>query len=70
VRIEGDRSAEEFLGVVERQGGPILDWIQDGGGVPQTDPGQTASATQNLAEGTISSSPSRPARVVSPPRPR
>jgi hypothetical protein len=51
VRVEGDHSAEEFLRVIERQGGPIPDWIQDGGGVSQTDPGQTASATQDLAEG-------------------
>jgi hypothetical protein len=51
VRIEGDHSPQEFLKVVMSEGGPIPSWIQDGGGVPQTDPGKSASATQNLAEG-------------------
>jgi hypothetical protein len=51
VRVEGEHSPQEFLKVVERQGGPIPDWIQDGGGVGTVAPGQTGSATQNLAEG-------------------
>jgi hypothetical protein len=51
VRVEGDHSPEEFLRVVMSEGGPIPDWIQDGGGVPGTGPGQSASATQNLAGG-------------------
>jgi hypothetical protein len=51
IRVEGDHSPEEFLKVVESEGGPIPDWIRDGGGVPQTDPGQTSSATQSLQGG-------------------
>ncbi len=51
VRVEGDHSPQDFLKVVMSEGGPIPDWIQDGGGVPGTGPGQSASATQNLAEG-------------------
>jgi hypothetical protein len=50
IRVEGDHSPEEFLKLVERQGSPIPDWIQDGGGAPSTDQGKTASAVQNLAE--------------------
>jgi hypothetical protein len=59
IRVEGDHSPEEFLKVVESEGGPIPDWIRDGGGVPQTDPGQTSSATQNLQGGNyfVSSAP-------------
>jgi hypothetical protein len=51
IRVEGEHSPEEFLKVVESEGGPIPDWIQDGGGVGTTAPGQTGSATQNLAAG-------------------
>jgi hypothetical protein len=51
VRVEGQHTPEEFIKVVESQGGPIPDWIQDGGGVGTIPPGQTGSATQNLAEG-------------------
>ena len=51
IRVEGDHSPAEFLRLLERRGGPIPDWVQDGGGVGTTAPGQTGSATQNLAEG-------------------
>jgi len=51
IRVEGDQSAQDVLKVVESQGGPIPDWLQDGGGVGETAPGKTGSATQNLAEG-------------------
>jgi hypothetical protein len=51
VRVEGNQSPEEVLKVVMSEGGPIPDWLQDGGGVGATGPGQSGSATQNLAEG-------------------
>lgn len=51
VRVEGDHKPQEFVKLLERQGGPIPDWVQDGGGIGTTPPGQTRSATQNLAEG-------------------
>ena len=51
VRIEGDHAPEEFLKIVSKEGSPILDWIQDGGGVGTTPPGQTRSATQQLEPG-------------------
>jgi hypothetical protein len=62
VRVEGDHSPQEFVRVVERQGGPIPSWIQDGGGVAATDPGQTGTAVQNLAPGNyiIASAPAGP----------
>jgi len=51
VRVEGKHSTEEFLKVIQSEGGPIPNWIQDGGGVPQVDPGQTGTSIQNLATG-------------------
>jgi len=51
IRVEGEQSADDVLKVIMSQGGPIPDWLQDGGGVGETAPGKTGSATQNLAEG-------------------
>jgi hypothetical protein len=51
IRVVGDHSPQEFLEVVQSEGGPIPEWIEDGGGVGTTAPGQTGWATQNLAEG-------------------
>jgi hypothetical protein len=51
IRIEGDQSAQDVLKVIESQGGPIPDWLQDGGGVGETAPGKTGKVTQNVAEG-------------------
>lgn len=51
VRIVGDHSVDELLKVVGGEGGPIPDWLQDGGGVGETAPGKTHSATQNLVDG-------------------
>ena len=51
VRIEGDHSPNEFLKIVGKEGSPIPEWIQDGGGVGTTPPGQTRSATQQLEPG-------------------
>ncbi len=50
-RVEGDHEPQEFVKLLERQGGPIPGWIQDGGGVGTVPPGQTGRVTQNLAEG-------------------
>lgn len=51
IRVEGDQSPQDFIKLLEQQGGPIPDWVQDGGGVGTVAPAQTGSATQNLAEG-------------------
>jgi hypothetical protein len=51
IRVEGDQSPEDVLKQIESEGGPIPDWLQDGGGVGTTPPGKPASVTQNLAEG-------------------
>ncbi len=51
IRVEGDHEPQEFLKLLEREGGPIPDWVQDGGGVGTVPPGQTGTVTQNLAEG-------------------
>lgn len=52
IRTEGNHSVGEVLKIVGGQeGGPIPDWLQDGGGVGETPPGKTHSATQNLAAG-------------------
>ena len=51
IRVEGDHEPQDFLKLLERQGGPIPGWVQDGGGVGTTPPGQTATVIQNLAEG-------------------
>jgi hypothetical protein len=51
VRVEGDHAPDEFLKVVSQEGSPIPGWIQDGGGVGTTPPGQTRSATQQLEPG-------------------
>jgi len=51
IRVEGDQSAKDVLKVIESQGGPIPDWLQDGGGVGETAPGKTGTVTQNVAEG-------------------
>ncbi len=48
IRVEGEQSADDVLKVIMSQGGPIPDWLQDGGGVGETAP-KTGSATQNLA---------------------
>lgn len=51
VRLVGDHSVEEFLKAVKKLGAPIPAWIEDGGGVPGVEPGETASVTQVLASG-------------------
>lgn len=50
IRVEG-QSPQDVLKVIESQGGPIPDWLQDGGGVGETAPGKTGTVTQNVAEG-------------------
>jgi hypothetical protein len=52
IRLEGNHTVQDFLDAVdETDGAPIPDWIQDGGGVPEVEPGGTRSATQVLAPG-------------------
>ena len=53
LRIVGDHTADEALKAVmgDEEGAPIPEWIEDGGGVPITKPGQTGEAFQDLAAG-------------------
>jgi len=50
-RLVGDHTVDEFRKVVSKRGGPIPDWIEDGGGVYTVPPGETKSVTQVLAPG-------------------
>lgn len=53
IRIVGDHSVDDVLKVVnDESGGPIPDWMEDGGGVSTVASGKTKSITQNLAPGT------------------
>jgi hypothetical protein len=51
VRVTGNQTPQDVEKVVSSEGGPIPDWLEDGGGVGTTPPGQTAAATQNLEPG-------------------
>lgn len=51
IRVEGDETVEDVLEVVNEQGGPIPDFMQDGGGVAPVDPGETATVLQVLQPG-------------------
>jgi uncharacterized protein (DUF2141 family) len=51
VRLLGDHTVSEFRKAIAKQGTPIPDWIQDGGGVSTVKPGETASVTQVLTPG-------------------
>ena len=51
VRVEGDRTVDDVLKIVNAEETKIPDWIQDGGGLAAVKPGQTATATQVLAPG-------------------
>jgi len=51
IRIVGDYDAKDVLKVTSGDGTPIPDWLEDGGGVGAVKPGQTGTATQNLAPG-------------------
>jgi hypothetical protein len=50
-RLVGDHTVDEYHKVVSKDGGPIPDWIEDGGGVYTVPPGETRSVTQVLAPG-------------------
>jgi len=52
VRLLDGHTVEEFRkAVAGREGVPIPDWIEDGGGLPGVEPGATATVTQVLAPG-------------------
>ena len=51
IRIVGNHTAEEILKVTTGEGGGIPEWMEDGGGVGTTKPGQTRTATQVLTPG-------------------
>ncbi len=51
VRLLGNHSVDEFEAAVAKESAPIPSWIQDGGGVPTTEPGATRIVTQVLAPG-------------------
>ena len=55
LRVEGDRSPQEFLeafGPVVSEGAPLPDFIFAGGGVGQTEGGQSQTVTETLEPGT------------------
>ena len=51
VRLLGDHTVNDFRNAVEKQGAPIPEWIQDGGGVSTVLPRGAVSVTQVLAPG-------------------
>ena len=51
VRLLGDHTVDDFRNAVEKEGAPIPEWIQDGGGVSTVLPGGAVSVTQVLAPG-------------------
>ena len=51
IEVEGNRTADEVLEVLDSNGGPIPSWFKAAGGVGRTPPGQTATATVELDEG-------------------
>jgi hypothetical protein len=51
LRVLEDHTVEEVLKVVNAESTKIPDWMQDGGGLGAVKPGDTKSATQNLAPG-------------------
>lgn len=51
LRVTGGQSPEEAVEAVTSDGGPIPDWIEDGGGVAPVEPGQTGTVSQVLAPG-------------------
>ncbi|MEJ7787487.1 MAG: hypothetical protein WKF96_22005 [Solirubrobacteraceae bacterium] len=64
VRLLDDHTVEEFRkAVVGREGDPIPDWIEDGGGLSSVEPGATATVTQVLAPGRCGISRPRPRAV-------
>lgn len=54
IRVDGNQSAEDVLGVVDsdEEGARIPQWIHGAGGVGTTEPGGTTRATQVLEPGT------------------
>jgi hypothetical protein len=51
LRLEGGHTAEDAIKAVTGESGKVPGWIEDGGGVGITAPGQTATATQVLEPG-------------------
>ena len=51
VRLLGDHTVDDFRNAVEKEGAPIPEWIQDGGGVSTVLPRGAVSVTQVLAPG-------------------
>jgi plastocyanin len=51
VRVTGEQTGAEVLEVIGKEGGPIPDWIEDGGGVGAVEPGRTGEVIQDLEPG-------------------
>ncbi len=51
VRVDGDHAQQEVVDSVSSQGAPVPDWAHLEGGAGTAAPGQTVSATVNLAPG-------------------
>jgi hypothetical protein len=53
VKVAGNQTTEDVLAFVntEEEGGPIPDWISEGGGIGTVQPGQTGTSSFKLSEG-------------------
>jgi plastocyanin len=53
VKVTGDHSTDELLEFINsgEEGGPIPDWISEGGGIGIVGPGQTGTSSFELSEG-------------------
>ena len=51
LRLDDGHTVAEALRVIEKEGGPIPDWLHAVGGVATVRPGQTGTSVQNLAPG-------------------
>ena len=51
IRVTGDQTVDDVLKIVNAEETKIPAFMEDGGGLGEVAPGQTASATQNLAPG-------------------
>ena len=52
IGVEGTHTADEILEIIDSEGGPIPPWLKPAGGLSTTPPGQTATATVEVEEGT------------------
>jgi hypothetical protein len=53
IKVEGDHAIEEWVAFLDggEEGGPVPDWISEGGGIGTVAPGQTGRSSFELSEG-------------------